>query len=91
MFTVNDVMQYEPISNDITWAELKATSLYKIYLRHAGSKPLAELKSNVDSVMRGNIPQKLIKAYGFTQHDQYAPYKLYQYIRVMLKRLGTPT
>lgn len=89
MFNPVDVMRYEPVDDGMTWAELKSTNLYRIYITYAGASAMAQIKANVDTVMAGRIPDKLIKGYGFTKHDVHAPYKTYQYLRVAMKRLAT--
>lgn len=88
MFSTEDVMSYEAVSDNMTWTEFKNTNLYKLYLKYSLHPALANIKSNVDDVMRGKISDTMMHRYGFVMHDIHAPFKLYQYLRVSLKRIS---
>ena len=55
MFSLEEVMQYEPVSDNMSWTEFKQTKLYQLYYKNSMSKDLANIKANVDAVMQGRI------------------------------------
>lgn len=87
MFNLDDIMKYESVETNMTWAQFKATSLYKIYLSHARTRGFEHIKANVDAVMAGKINDHMMRSYGFTRHDAQAPWKLYHYLRSALKKI----
>lgn len=88
MFTVDDVMRYEAISDNMSWAQLKATNLWKIYLTYSVTKELKNIRDNIELVLAGKIPDALARAYGMRRYDPHTPYKLYLYLRTSLKRIA---